>query len=146
MLSGGVDLTIGLLPAALYVWSQDAITPWMPPPDLLAIEHIASHFHTTRTTVAWTWISLWLPLCGLHGLFGGLQRATPGAWLTGLRVVGPDGHTASTLRGVVRGVAYVTWPLTLLLAPMLCAVGGRQRGLHDLVSGTTVVLTPKPTR
>ena len=146
--AGLVDAAIGLAPGALLLATGViSLDRWHAPEGILPLDHAAATFYRTRGWLFWQWILVWTPFCLMHAIFGMFERSTPGAALFGLSVVGPDGHRASSVRGVFRGLAYVTWPATLLLAPLLVAVGPAQRGPHDLLSGTFVIRAPsRPAR
>lgn len=144
MFAGSVDLVLGVLCAALLVvlgvvdverWSQ-------PAGGLPIFEHVAVELYTTRAETLRDWLTLWVPFVAYHTLTGLLRRPTLGAALTGLSVVGPDGHAASALRGLIRGLGYLLWPATGLLAPCWVFVSPSQRGLHDLIARTWVVRDP----
>lgn len=118
---------------------------WLPT-GLPLPEHVAVTWNQTWRWTLTQWTLAWLPLVLLHTTAAALSRRSPGMALFGLVVVGPDGHAASSARGVVRALAYLTWPLTLLLGPALVLVSRSQRGLHDWLSGTWVVRDPAASR
>lgn len=143
-LAGTVDLGVGLLGAvALIATGLIDVSRWIDgSPDLPMLEHIAVELYSTRAQTAWTWVGLWTPFVVYHAVCGVLRRATIGATLTGLLVVGTDGHAASAGQGLFRGIAYLLWPLTGLLAAAWSFVSPSQRGFHDLVARAWVIRDP----
>lgn len=143
--AGAVDVALsGAVTALLVGLGALSVQRWAPA-ELPLPEHVAVTWNQTwRWTLA-QWTLAWTPLVVLHTATAVLSRRTPGAALFGLVVVGPDGHAATSTRGVVRALAYLTWPLTLLLGPAMVLVSPSQRGLHDWISGTCVVRDPAST-
>lgn len=75
-------------------------------------------------------------------------QATPGKYLLGLRVTGPDLGHPGVLRALVRSVAGGLCWLTLGAGFALSAITPARRALHDLVAGTRVLRRARvePTR
>jgi uncharacterized RDD family membrane protein YckC len=128
--------------ALIAIGAVDIARWFEPSPDLPHLEAVAVELFATRGNTARDWMVLWIPFVLYHAIAGGTRRATLGAFVTGLSVVGPDGHLASTSRGCIRGVLYLLWPLTGLLAAMWSFVSPSQRGLHDLFSRSWVIRDP----
>ena len=147
LVGGLVDLGLGLL-AGAFLLSTGAldVARWTSPGELFFVEHAAMVLHGAARWTFLQWLLLWSPFCALHGLFGLALQPTPGAHVAGVRVIGPDGFTPSRARGLVRGLAYLSWPATLLLAPLFVGATRSQRGLHDWISGTWIVRDPSRVR
>jgi len=79
---------------------------------------------------------------GYGALAGALDGATVGQRLLGLRVVGPDGGAPGLLRSAVRAGLAVTGAAALGAGLWPAILTNSGRGLHDLVTGTVVVLAP----
>jgi uncharacterized RDD family membrane protein YckC len=69
-----------------------------------------------------------------------LAGATLGKWLLGLRVVGPDGGSPGPGRSALRALLALLGVVLLGAGPLLALFTLSGRGLHDLLSGTTVVM------
>lgn len=140
-LAGVVDLAAAAaVGAGLLGLGWPDVSRWRPTGELPLIEHVAVTWHATLAWSLSQWMVFWLPLPLWHAAFAG--RRSPGAWLAGLVVVGPDGHRASAVRGLVRALAYVSWPATAFVAAALVAVTPTQRGPVEWLSRTWVVLDP----
>jgi uncharacterized RDD family membrane protein YckC len=83
---------------------------------------------------------LWYPLFALYaGLAWTLGGASIGKWLLGLALVGPDGRRPEAGRVLARlAVLLVGSPLGITWWPLLLRAD--RRALHDLLTGTQVVL------
>jgi len=79
---------------------------------------------------------------GYGALAGALEGATVGQRLLGLRVVGPDGGAPGLLRSAARAALAVTGAAALGVGLWPAILTNSGRGLHDLVTGTVVVLSP----
>ncbi|HVX19418.1 MAG TPA: RDD family protein [Acidimicrobiales bacterium] len=91
------------------------------------------------TAISVTWF------LGLFSLLQGLTGRTPGKLLTGVRVVGPDGHAPGIRPAFVRSVCWVADGFPYLLGPVVGGVAmvstaGHQR-LGDRAAHTWVVAT-----
>jgi uncharacterized RDD family membrane protein YckC len=73
-----------------------------------------------------------------------LSGATPGKWVTGLRVVGPDGQRPSPGRSAVRSLLVVPSFVLLGLGGLLSLFTRSGRSLHDFLAGTWVVRAEPP--
>ena len=73
-----------------------------------------------------------------YAYFWTASGTTPGMVLIGVQVVGQDGSTVGTRRGLVRTLAF---PLSILLLGLglLGILLGRDRRAHDVIADTAVV-------
>ncbi len=71
--------------------------------------------------------------------FWTLFGQTPGKWLLGLRVVGPDGGTVSVARALLRFAGYVLSAVPFYAGFLWVLVDPQRRAWHDRLSLTYVV-------
>lgn len=74
-------------------------------------------------------------------LFIAAFGATPGKYLLGLRVVGPEGERVGFLAAALRCFGRLLCEFAFYLGYLPILFRGDRRGLHDLLSGTWVVAT-----
>lgn len=95
-----------------------------------------------RASVALPAVVTCVSLSYLIVLWG--RGQTPGKWVFGIKVVGPDGQPAGLLRGGLRFAGYVvaSLPFKMGLLPILW--DPLHRGWHDQIAGTLVVRRDAP--
>lgn len=64
---------------------------------------------------------------------------TPGKWLAGIRVVGPNGETPSLIRSLARFGGYFISAAPLYLGFVWVLVSPHRRGWHDILARTRVL-------
>lgn len=69
-----------------------------------------------------------------------LVQGTPAKRLLGVRVIDPYGRAPGVLRLVIRNGVKVLGTALLAVGPLWCIVDRQRRALHDLASGTRVVV------
>lgn len=68
---------------------------------------------------------------------------TPGKWLAGVRVIGPDGQAPTLVRSLARFGGCFISAAPLYLGFIWVLVSPRRRAWHDLLAGTRVVYVQK---
>jgi uncharacterized RDD family membrane protein YckC len=87
-------------------------------------------------------LALWLVLAGVYIVyFTHAGGRTPGKMLMGIRVVGADDADPTWSQAALRPLGYLLSLLPLGLGFLMAAVPPGKRALHDLLTGTRVVLT-----
>ena len=71
--------------------------------------------------------------------FWSLTGRTPGKWVLGLRVVGPDGEPPRLSRSLIRLLGYAISALALWLGYLWVLVDDDRQGWHDHMARTWVV-------
>lgn len=79
---------------------------------------------------------------GYFGGFHGLRGQTPGKRLLGIMVVNIQGERPSSLRSLLRTVAYLLSALPVSIGFLWVGFDRERRALHDWVAGTYVVRVP----
>lgn len=133
----GVLVGLGVIPIG--VW-------WASHPELFWLEATALRIYRTPWLAYGHLWAVLAPLVVWHGAWGSATGTTPGLWLTGLRVVDATGREMDVSRWLLRAVAYLTWPATILAVPLLVPASRSCRGLHDVLSGSWVVAPPPKIR
>jgi uncharacterized RDD family membrane protein YckC len=77
-----------------------------------------------------------------HVGFWSTVGQTPGKWVLGIRVIGPDGRPPTIGRALLRWVGYWLSALSLYLG-FLWILGPRRLGLHDRLARTEVRHVPQ---
>jgi uncharacterized RDD family membrane protein YckC len=71
-------------------------------------------------------------------------QASPGKWLTGMKVADLEGRRISYLRACVRYMGKVLSAVLLFAGFVMVAFHRRKQGLHDVIAQTLVLRVPLP--
>jgi uncharacterized RDD family membrane protein YckC len=99
----------------------------------------------TGTSIHWSRANLWVVLAFFawefffFAYFWTASGKTPGMVLLGVQVIGEDGSSVGTKRGLVRTLAFPLSFILLGLGFLGILLGRDRRALHDVIAGTAVV-------
>jgi uncharacterized RDD family membrane protein YckC len=99
----------------------------------------------TGSSIHWSRANTWVVVAFFaweffyYAYFWTSSGKTPGMTLLGVQVVGQDGSSVGTKRGLLRTLAFPLSFLLLGLGFLGILLGDDRRALHDVIAGTAVV-------
>jgi uncharacterized RDD family membrane protein YckC len=99
----------------------------------------------TGSSIHWSRANTWVVIAFFaweffyYAYFWTSSGKTPGMTLLGVQVVGQDGSSVGTKRGLLRTLAFPLSFLLLGLGFLGILLGDDRRALHDVIAGTAVV-------
>jgi uncharacterized RDD family membrane protein YckC len=99
----------------------------------------------TGSSIHWSRANTWVVVAFFaweffyYAYFWTSSGKTPGMTLLGVQVVGQDGSSVGTKRGLLRTLAFPLSFLVLGLGFLGILLGNDRRALHDVIAGTAVV-------